>query len=182
MLSNEANLLWFSSVSLFHTSSSQVETLHWFLFVCLFRLFVLRKNIKEYLKIVICTYFFSLLSVFPFFLQRNGDSQGQRLCQGTGHLPPTSASEAQGCWHPCSEQHFPPSACEDQVNRLWWLCGCLEALRWEGWRNLVAVGTLKCRRCSWMATKDLIYRSFKQVQGTTAAKCRYKPSQEEVSL
>lgn len=74
------------------------------------------------------------------------------------------------------------SVCEDQVNLLWLLCGCLEALRWEGWRSLAAMSMLKCRHGSWMATEDLIYHSLKQVQGTTAAKCRYKLSQEEVSL
>ena len=59
---------------------------------------------------------------------------------------------------------------------------CEEALRWEGWRSLAAMSMLKCRHGSWMATEDLIYHSLKQVQGTTAAKCRYKLSQEEVSL
>lgn len=98
MLSNEANLLWLSSVSLLHTNSSQVEALR--------VIFFLRKNIKEYFKIVVCTFFFLSPSVFPFFFQRNGDSQGQRLCLGTGHLSPTFASVAQACWHPCSEQDF----------------------------------------------------------------------------
>lgn len=65
--------------------------------LCVLFFFFLRKNIKEYFKIVVCTFFFLSPSVFPFFFQRNGDSQGQRLCLGTGHLPPTFASVAQAC-------------------------------------------------------------------------------------